>query len=116
MVLYDFPFPKGLFSGEIWCGTPIPIPLPYDSLKYGSSASPRKNHRKISRQISDTENLHGWDPAGDINVAAEAFVVDVVPMFPQDAQGLDLGDLAWLKLHASILMPTDFSLKKRFEV
>lgn len=48
---------------------------------------------KLTLQISDTENLRGWDSAGDINVAAEAFVVDVVPIFPQDAQGLDLGDV-----------------------
>ena len=48
---------------------------------------------RMSLQISDTEGLRKWENTEDITVNAEAFAVDVVPSFPNDAQGLDFGDV-----------------------
>ena len=48
---------------------------------------------KLVLQIADTENFGKWETAGEVDIAAEAFVVDVVPQFPEDAAGLDMGDV-----------------------
>ena len=38
-------------------------------------------------------DLRKWEAAGEIAVAAEAFVVDVLPQFPEEGNALDLGDV-----------------------
>lgn len=48
---------------------------------------------KLLLQISDTENFGKWEAAGEIAIAAEAFVVDVLPQFPEDGNALDMGDV-----------------------
>ncbi|CAK8990089.1 unnamed protein product [Durusdinium trenchii] len=48
---------------------------------------------KLTLQISDVEGLRSWENAAELNVQAEAFVVDVVPQFPEEATGLDFGDV-----------------------
>ncbi|CAE7232354.1 Hydin [Symbiodinium sp. CCMP2456] len=47
----------------------------------------------LSLQISDTEGLRKFENAAEIQVMAEAFVVDVVPEFPNNGVGLDFGDV-----------------------
>lgn len=37
--------------------------------------------------------LRKWEAAGEIAIAAEAFVVDVLPQFPEDGHALDMGDV-----------------------
>ena len=57
------------------------------------SETPCTHKFGLSLQISDTEGLRKFENAADIQVTAEAFVVDVVPQFPNDAVGLDFGDV-----------------------
>ena len=57
------------------------------------SETPCTHKFGLSLQISDTEGLRKFEKADEIQVMAEAFVVDVVPEFPNDAVGLDFGDV-----------------------
>lgn len=47
----------------------------------------------MALQIADAEGLRAFEVQGELSVAAEAFSVDVVPSFPDDALGLDFGDV-----------------------
>ena len=57
------------------------------------SDSPCTHKFGLSLQISDTEGLRKFENTAEIQVMAEAFAVDVVPEFPNDAVGLDFGDV-----------------------
>ena len=57
------------------------------------SDTPCSHKFGLSLQISDTEGLRKFENAAEIQVMAEAFVVDVVPEFPNNGVGLDFGDV-----------------------
>lgn len=46
-----------------------------------------------NQQGNRPQPLATQETAAEISIAAEAFVVDVVPQFPEDSPGLDLGDV-----------------------